>query len=304
MERYKWIALSLLFFACQNQDDAPKTKDLNNFQFLEITIPELQEGYKNGQWTIREVMAAYSARIDAIDHNGPQLQSVIVVNPEALAIADSLDQIAPENRGPLHGVPVLLKDNIDTQDQMATTAGSRALAGSMPLQDSEVAAQLRAAGAVILGKANLSEWANFRGQMSSSGWSGINGQTKNPYVLTRTPCGSSAGSGVSVSANLTVLAIGTETNGSIVCPSTANGIVGIKPTVGLISRAGIIPISYTQDTAGPMARTVTDAVMALGPLTSQDPRDEKNSRKQRQSPTRLHPLPQERRFKRKAHWLV
>jgi amidase len=230
----------------KTKPNAPKTKDLNNFQFLEITIPELQEGYKNGQWTIREVMAAYSARIDAIDHNGPKLQSVIVVNPEALAIADSLDQIAPENRGPLHGVPVLLKDNIDTQDQMATTAGSRALAGSMPLQDSEVAAQLRAAGAVILGKANLSEWANFRGQMSSSGWSGINGQTKNPYVLTRTPCGSSAGSGVSVSANLTVLAIGTETNGSIVCPSTANGIVGIKPTVGLISRAGIIPISYTQ----------------------------------------------------------
>ena len=170
IKKTKWAALSLLLFACQNQADTPKKADPNNFQFLEITIPELQEGYKNGQWTIRDVMAAYSNRIEAIDHNGPQLQSVIVVNPEALAIADSLDQIAPENRGPLHGVPVLLKDNIDTQDQMATTAGSRALAGSMPLQDSEVAAQLRAAGAVILGKANLSEWANFRGQMSSSGW--------------------------------------------------------------------------------------------------------------------------------------
>ncbi|MDA9304194.1 amidase family protein, partial [bacterium] len=247
LKKTQWAALSMLLFACQNQAEVPKTEDLNNFQFLEITIPELQEGYKNGGWTIRDVIAAYSNRIDAIDHSGPQLHSVIVVNPDALAIADSLDRVAPEQRGPLHGVPVLLKDNIDTKDQMATTAGSRALAGSMPLQDSEVAAQLRAAGAVILGKANLSEWANFRGQMSSSGWSGINGQTKNPYVLTRTPCGSSAGSGVSVSANLTLLAIGTETNGSIVCPSTANGIVGIKPTVGLISRAGIIPISYTQD---------------------------------------------------------
>ena len=277
IKKTKWAALSLLLFACQNQAEVPKTEDLNNFQFLEITIPELQEGYKNGGWTIRDVIAAYSNRIDAIDHSGPQLHSVIVVNPDALAIADSLDRVAPEQRGPLHGVPVLLKDNIDTKDQMATTAGSRALAGSMPLQDSEVAAQLRAAGAVILGKANLSEWANFRGQMSSSGWSGINGQTKNPYVLTRTPCGSSAGSGVSVSANLTLLAIGTETNGSIVCPSTANGIVGIKPTVGLISRAGIIPISYTQDTAGPMARTVADAVIALGPLTSQDPRDGKTA---------------------------
>ena len=277
LKKTQWAALSLLLFACQNQVESPKTEDLNNFQFLEITIPELQEGYKNGDWTIRDVIAAYSNRIDAIDHSGPQLQSVIVVNPDAFAIADSLDRVAPEHRGPLHGVPVLLKDNIDTKDQMATTAGSRALASSMPLQDSEVAAQLRAAGAVILGKANLSEWANFRGQMSSSGWSGINGQTKNPYVLTRSPCGSSAGSGVSVSANLTVLAIGTETNGSIVCPATANGIVGIKPTVGLISRAGIIPISYTQDTAGPMARTVTDAVMALGPLTSQDPRDGKTA---------------------------
>ncbi|MDA9253044.1 amidase family protein, partial [Flavobacteriaceae bacterium] len=277
LKKTQWAALSMLLFACQNQAEVPKTEDLNNFQFLEITIPELQEGYKNGGWTIRDVIAAYSNRIDAIDHSGPQLHSVIVVNPDALAIADSLDRVAPEQRGPLHGVPVLLKDNIDTKDQMATTAGSRALAGSMPLQDSEVAAQLRAAGAVILGKANLSEWANFRGQMSSSGWSGINGQTKNPYVLTRTPCGSSAGSGVSVSANLTLLAIGTETNGSIVCPSTANGIVGIKPTVGLISRAGIIPISYTQDTAGPMARTVADAVIALGPLTSQDPRDGKTA---------------------------
>lgn len=277
MKNIAYTALGLLLLACQNTPKETPTKDLNDFKFLEISIPELQEGYANGSWDIAEVVAAYTQRIKTIDQSGPSLSSVIVVNPDAMAIADSLDLVPPENRGPLHGVPVLLKDNIDTQDKMATTAGSRALAGSMPLQDSFLVQQLRIAGAVILGKANLSEWANFRGQMSSSGWSGINGQTKNPYVLTRTPCGSSAGSGVAVSANLTVLAIGTETNGSIVCPSTANGIVGIKPTVGLISRSGIIPISYTQDTAGPMARTVADAVLALGVLTGTDPRDGKTN---------------------------
>ena len=178
-------------------------------------------------------------------------------------------------RGYLHGVPILLKDNINTKDKMSTTAGSRALNGSKPLEDSKVAEKLRKAGALILGKANLSEWANFRGKRSTSGWSGINGQTKNPYVLTRNPCGSSSGSGVSVSANLTLLAIGTETNGSIVCPSTVNGVVGIKPTVGLISRSGIIPISYTQDTAGPMARSVQDAAICLGFLTGVDENDKK-----------------------------
>lgn len=277
MKKVLYTALTFLVLACQNQSKETAKADLNDFDFLETTIEDLQNGYKNGSFSVAEVVQAYSDRITTIDHSGPSLMSVIVVNPEAGAIADSLDLVAAENRGPLHGIPVLLKDNIDTHDQMATTAGSRALAGSMPLEDSFVAKKLRAAGAVILGKANLSEWANFRGQMSSSGWSGVNGQTKNPYVLTRTPCGSSAGSGVSVSANLTLLAIGTETNGSIVCPSTANGIVGIKPTVGLISRAGIIPISYTQDTAGPMARTVADAAIALGALTGTDAKDAKTA---------------------------
>jgi len=277
MKKVLYTALVFLALACQKQATSNQNKDLNDFKFLETTIEDLQNGYKNGSFSVAEVVQAYSDRIAAIDHSGPSLMSVILVNPEAAAIADSLDLVALENRGALHGIPVLLKDNIDTHDQMATTAGSRALAGSMPLEDSFVAKRLRSAGAVILGKANLSEWANFRGQMSSSGWSGVNGQTKNPYVLTRTPCGSSAGSGVSVSANLTLLAIGTETNGSIVCPATANGIVGIKPTVGLISRAGIIPISYTQDTAGPMARTVADAVIALGALTGLDPKDAKTA---------------------------
>ncbi|MEM7381981.1 MAG: amidase, partial [Bacteroidota bacterium] len=177
--------------------------------------------------------------------------------------------------GPMHGIPVVLKDNIDTHDKMSTTAGSRALAGSKPLQDSFVAKQLREAGAVLIAKANLSEWANFRGDMSTSGWSGLGGLTKNPYILDRNTCGSSAGSGAAVSANLCVIAIGTETNGSIVCPSTTNGIVGIKPTVGLLSRSGIIPISFTQDTAGPMARTVRDAAICLGAMVGEDEQDSK-----------------------------
>ena len=251
--------------------------DPNDFDYMEIDVRQLREGYQNGEFTITEITQAYLDRIEKVDFNGPELRSIIQVNPEAITIAEQLDKelIAGNIRGPLHGIPVVLKDNIDTHDQMNTTAGSRALKNSSPLQDSHVAKKLREAGAVIIAKANLSEWANFRGQHSSSGWSGINGQTKNPYVLTRNPCGSSSGSGVAVSANLTVLAIGTETNGSIVCPSNANGIVGIKPTVGLISRSGIIPISYTQDTAGPMARTLTDAVIALGTLTGADPNDSK-----------------------------
>jgi len=194
-----------------------------------------------------------------------------------LAIARQLDEerAAGQSRGPLHGIPVVLKDNIDTHDKMPTTAGSRALANSFPQEDSYLVKQLRAAGAIILAKANLSEWANFRGEMSSSGWSGVGGQTKNPYVITRNPCGSSAGSGVAVSANLTVLAVGTETNGSIVCPSHANGIVGIKPTVGLISRSGVVPISFTQDTPGPMARTVYDAAIGLSGMIGIDEADSK-----------------------------
>ena len=251
--------------------------DPNNFDYMEIDIRQLTEGYRQGEYSIKEITQAYLDRIEKVDFNGPELRSIIQVNPEAIAIAEALDKEWAEGkiRGPLHGIPVVLKDNIDTHDQMNTTAGSKALKNSKPLQDSQVAKKLREAGAVILAKANLSEWANFRGQHSSSGWSSVNGQTKNPYVLTRNPCGSSSGSGVAVSANLTVLAIGTETNGSIVCPSNANGIVGIKPTVGLISRSGIIPISFTQDTAGPMARTLTDAVIALGSLTGVDANDSK-----------------------------
>jgi len=263
--------------------DVKVEKDLNDFRFLETNINELSKGYSEGEFTIEEVTKAYLERIDQIDKKGPSLRSIIQINPEAIKIAKNLDtELANgKSRGPLHGIPIVLKDNIDTYDQMNTTAGSRALNNSKPKQDSPLAKQLREAGAIILGKANLSEWANFRGQNSSSGWSGINGQTKNPYVLTRNPCGSSSGSGVTVSANLTVVAIGTETNGSIVCPSNANGIVGIKPTVGLISRSGIIPISFTQDTAGPMARTLSDATLVLGALTDVDQKDSKTLTKGR-----------------------
>lgn len=270
--------LYLLFnYSCKHTPQSIQSNPAENFRFSEVSIAELQEGYQSGEYTIREVVQAYLDRIGAIDKNGPSLNSVIQINPDALAIADSLDKELREGqqRGALHGIPVLLKDNIDTHDKMPTTAGSRALAESYPLKDSWVAQQLRKSGAVILGKANLSEWANFRGQLSTSGWSGLGGQTKNPYDTTRNPCGSSSGSGVAVSANLCVLAIGTETNGSIVCPSQANGIVGIKPTVGLISRSGIIPISFTQDTPGPMARTVRDAAICLGVLTGIDSADTK-----------------------------
>lgn len=248
-----------------------------HFRFLEQDIAQIQQGYQNGTYTIQEVVQSYLDRIRDIDHNGPALNSIIQVNPEALQIAEALDKEMRQGtiRGPLHGIPVLLKDNIDTHDQMATTGGSRAMINSYPLKDSFVAKQLKAAGAIIIGKANLSEWANFRGELSTSGWSGVGGQTKNPYVLNRNPCGSSSGSAVAVSANLAVLAIGTETDGSIVCPSQANGIVGIKPTVGLVSRSGVIPISFTQDTPGPMARSVRDAAICLGILAGVDPSDEK-----------------------------
>ena len=243
----------------------------------EISIAELQEGYKAGKFTVVEITQGYLDRIEEIDKNGPALKSVIQVNPDVLEIAARLDEELKQgkSRGPMHGIPVLLKDNIDTRDKMPTTAGSLMLKNSFPLKDSWVAARLREAGAVILGKTNLSEWANFHSSYSSSGWSALGGQTKNPYDLTRNPCGSSSGSGVAVSANLTVLAIGTETDGSIVCPANNNGIVGIKPTVGLISRTGIIPISFTQDTPGPMARTVTDAAICLGAMTGIDTTDSK-----------------------------
>jgi len=266
-----------LFVGCMLPSSELQNNSDEDFQFLEMDIKTIQKGYKNGSYTIKEVVQAYLDRIKSIDRNGPTLNSVIQVNPDAIQIAEALDNELKEglSRGPMHGVVVLLKDNIDTHDKMPTTAGSRALMNSYPLQDSHVTKLLRESGAVILGKANLSEWANFRGELSSSGWSGIGGQTNNPYVLDRNPCGSSAGSGVAVSANLCMIAIGTETNGSIVCPSNNNGVVGIKPTVGLVSRSGIIPISFTQDTAGPMARTVADAVTCLGVLTAMDPKDQK-----------------------------
>ncbi len=262
------------------------------FRFEEADITFIQQGYHNGDFTIRDVVQSYLKRIEAIDKNGPQLNSILQLNPDALTIADALDKELKEGkiRGPMHGIPVILKDNIDTHDQMSTTAGSRALIGSHPLQDSWIAKQLKDAGAVIIGKANLSEWANFRGNLSSSGWSGVGGQTKNPYVLSRNPCGSSAGSGASVSANLCILSIGTETNGSIVCPSNNNGIVGIKPTVGLLSRSGIIPISFTQDTPGPMARTVRDAAICLGLLTARDTSDSKTLDSTRKSYTDYTPF--------------
>jgi amidase len=245
------------------------------FELDEITVAELQEGMRSGKFTSRGLANRYLARIGGIDKAGPSLNAVIELNPEVLAIADQLD--AERNskgpRGPLHGIPILIKDNIGTADRMRTSAGSLALAGFTPSRDSAVARRLRQAGALILGKTNLSEWANFRSSHSSSGWSGRGGQTHNPYATDRNPCGSSSGSGAGVSANLCAIAIGTETDGSIVCPSSANGIVGIKPTVGLVSRAGIIPISHTQDTAGPMCRTVADAATLLGALAGPDPAD-------------------------------
>lgn len=245
------------------------------FELDEITVTELQAGMASGKYTAHSIAEKYLARIEEIDKQGPALNSVIEVNADALAIADALDKERAQEqvRGPLHGIPVLIKDNIDTADRMQTTAGSLALLGSKPVRDSFVAQKLREAGAVILGKTNLSEWANIRSSHSSSGWSGRGGQTRNPYVLDRNPCGSSSGSGVATSANLCALAVGTETDGSVVCPSSANGLAGIKPTLGLISRAGIVPIAHSQDTAGPMARTLRDAAILLGALAGADARD-------------------------------
>jgi amidase len=253
----------------------PRAADVSPFELDEVTITQLQEGMKSGKFTARSLVEKYTARIEEIDKHGPGVNSVIELNPEALAIADALDQErkAKGSRGPLHGVPVLIKDNIATADKMMTTAGSLALVGSKPQKDSFVAQKLREAGAVILGKTNLSEWANIRSNHSTSGWSGRGGLTRNPYALDRNPCGSSSGTGAGISANLCAVGIGTETDGSIVCPSSANGLAGIKPTVGLVSRSGIIPISHTQDGAGPMCRTVRDATTLLGALVGVDPED-------------------------------
>ncbi|HTZ95933.1 MAG TPA: amidase [Terriglobales bacterium] len=249
--------------------------EVKPFELDEITIPDLQDGMKSGRFTAQDLVEKYIARIHEIDKQGPAINSVIELNPDAPSIAESLDRERKEKgpRGSLHGIPVLIKDNIDTADRMMTTAGSLALLGSKPPKDSFVAQRLRAAGAVILGKTNLSEWANIRSSHSTSGWSGRGGLTKNPYALDRNPCGSSSGTGAGLSANLAACGIGTETDGSIVCPSSSNGLAGIKPTVGLISRSGIIPISHSQDSAGPMCRTIRDAAIMLGALTGVDPED-------------------------------
>ena len=266
------IALSKPTSLLAANSPTPAPKD---FELEELTIADLQSGMQSGKWTARSLVKKYLDRIDDVDKNGPALNSVIELNPDALSIAESLDRERKEKgaRSPLHGIPVLIKDNIDTADRMMTTAGSLALVGSRPAQDAFVARRLREAGAVILGKTNLSEWANFRSTHSTSGWSGRGGQTRNPYALDRNACGSSSGSGAAPAANLCAIAVGTETDGSVVCPSTANSLVGIKPTVGLVSRSGIIPISHSQDTAGPMARTVNDAAILLGALTGIDAND-------------------------------
>ena len=260
----------------KNTDASIATSPPPAFELDELTIAEMQSGMAAGKYSAHSLASKYLDRIDDIDKHGPAINSVLELNPDALSIASELDKErkAKGPRGPLHGIPVLIKDNIDTADRMTTTAGSLALGGSVPLQDAFVAKKLREAGAVILGKTNLSEWANFRSSHSSSGWSGRGGQTKNPYALDRNPCGSSSGTGAAVAANLAAIGVGTETDGSVVCPSNANSLVGIKPTLGLISRAGIIPIAHSQDTAGPMTRTVTDAVTLLGALAGIDSRDD------------------------------
>lgn len=286
MKRRDFLQTSALgcALAITNPTSAPagekhSTEDLPSsppaFELDEVGILELQKDLRSGKHTSRELVKKYLERIDDIDNSGPKINSVIEINPDALAIAASLDRELKEKgpRGPLHGIPILIKDNIDTADRMMTTAGSLAMLGSTPSQDSFVARKLREAGVVILGKTNLSEWANIRSSHSSSGWSGRGGQTRNPYVLDRNPCGSSSGSGAAAAASLCAAAIGTETDGSVICPSSANSLVGMKPTVGLISRSGIIPIAHSQDTAGPMARTVTDAAILLGALTGIDQRD-------------------------------
>jgi amidase len=249
--------------------------DVPAFELEEKTIAELQAGMRSGQYTAHSLVEQYLGRIDALDRQGPALRHVLEANPDALAIADALDaeRRAGKVRGPLHGIPVLVKDNIDTADRMSTTAGSLALAGSRAARDAFVVERLRAAGAVLLGKTNLSEWANFRSTHSSSGWSGRGRQGRNPYALDRTPSGSSSGSGGAVASSYCVVAVGTETDGSVTSPAAACSLVGMKPTIGLVSRSGIIPIAHSQDTAGPMARTVTDAAILLTALAGADPRD-------------------------------
>ncbi len=263
------------------------------FELAELSIADLQDGMKSGKWTARSLAEKYLARIEAIDGKGPALHSVIETNADALKIAEALDKERKEKglRGPLHGIPVLIKDNIDTADRMATTAGSLALVGSKPPADAFLVKRLREAGVVLLGKTNLSEWANIRCSYSTSGWSGRGGLTKNPYALDRNPSGSSSGSGAAVSASLCAVAVGTETDGSVVSPSSACGIVGLKPTVGLVSRSGVIPISHSQDTAGPMGRTVRDVAILLGALAGIDPDDKASAGEQRPRQHGLYEVP-------------
>ncbi|HRR25075.1 MAG TPA: amidase [Acidobacteriota bacterium] len=263
--------------ACRSGDreEKPGKSGWNDFELLETTIADLQRSMEAGERTAEEIVGLYLNRIEAMDRRGPRLQTVIELNPDAIVAARRCDEErrAGKARGPLHGIPVLVKDNLETGDSTATSAGSLALAMWRPSRDAAVAARLREAGAVILGKANLSEWANFRSERSSSGWSARGGQCRNPYVLDRNPCGSSSGSAAAVSANFCPGALGTETNGSIVCPSNACGVVGVKPTLGLVSRRGIIPIAHSQDTAGPITRTVADAALLLSVLAGSDPAD-------------------------------
>jgi amidase len=261
--------------SCKYIPAAPNSSVPPEFELDEISLTQLADGLARGQWTSARLVELYAARIEAIDRNGPQLGAVLALNPDAGAIARSLDQERKNGRlrGPLHGIPILVKDNIETRDPVSTTAGSLALADWRAPQDAFVAARLREAGVIILGKSNLSEWANYRSTHSTSGWSGRGGQTKCPYALDRNPSGSSSGSGAGTSANLCAAAIGSETDGSVTAPSSINGICGIKPTVGLVSRSGIVPISASQDTAGPMARTVRDVAILLSAMTGVDPQD-------------------------------
>jgi amidase len=268
--RWTLAAMMLLPLLAAAEPSANDSRDQHRFQFSEATVAQLQEEMASGRITSEQLTAAYIRRILALDQNGPGVNSIIELNPDALAAARQADTLRRQGHllGPLHGIPILLKANIDTQDRLQTTAGSFALAGAPAPRDSTVAAQLRAGGAVILGKTNLSEWANFRSNFSISGWSGIGGQTHNPYAIDRNPCGSSSGSAAATSANFAAVSLGTETDGSIVCPANANGVVGIKPTVGLTSRAGVVPIAHTQDTVGPHGRTVADAAAVLGVIQS------------------------------------
>jgi amidase len=261
--------------AAEQNDKDSAAAPIKPFEFEETTIADLQEAMRSGRHTARSITQAYLERIQEVDKQGPSLNSVIELNPDALAMAENLDseRKAGRIRGPLHGIPILIKDNIDTADRMQTTAGSLALVGESAPRDAYIVEKLRESGAVILGKTNLSEWANIRSKNSTSGWSGRGGLTRNPFALDRNPSGSSSGSGAATSANLCAAAIGTETDGSIISPASACGLVGIKPTVGLLSRSGIIPISHSQDTPGPMARAVADAAALLGALTGIDPRD-------------------------------